>query len=361
MFYLGLIVATCYVPGYTGALLPTQWAVLSIVLPWFLWRPTTSGSMLWLGVMVLGWATLSVIWSSSPLDAAYGLWHLTVLALCFRLGTTAIDLPALFKGLALGLSVSSAVAVAQAFGYQLVDAAIDTAPGGLLFNPTVLSACIAIVLVGLFELRLYRWAPTLLPGLWLTHSRGGWFILGAGIASRVLPRWTILLGTAALTTAIILWPNSSDFDRLEIWGNALRHLTLWGNGIGSFNSFFYIMHDINGPHIMHPGFVHNDYIQLWFELGVGAIPIYAILAIALTRSDYVLGGTLLSVAILALFYFPLGCPVIAFIGCVLAGNAIASRHRYRHPVHIRRPHRLPWHPNRESLPAHTSGRVIPIG
>jgi hypothetical protein len=38
VFALGVIVSLCYIPGMTGAAIPTQYAVLSAVLPFTLWR-----------------------------------------------------------------------------------------------------------------------------------------------------------------------------------------------------------------------------------------------------------------------------------------------------------------------------------
>ena len=38
MFLLGLLLPICFIPGYTGASIPSQWVLLSLVLPAALWR-----------------------------------------------------------------------------------------------------------------------------------------------------------------------------------------------------------------------------------------------------------------------------------------------------------------------------------
>lgn len=361
MFYLGLIVSTCYVPGFTGALLPTQWALLSIILPFFLWRPVIPGPAFWLGASSFLWAIASVTWAPSILSAAFGLWHFLVWALAFRLGATNLDLPALFRGLAIGLTINSGVAVLQAFDLNPVQSQPGIAPAGLLFNPTILGAACALTIVALLELRQFRYLLGPLIGLALTESRGAWLILFVGLASRMLPRTVLALALVPLAYFITLYPANSDAVRLYIWAHALAHLSAWGNGIGSFDSYYYVIHDLlfRDPRLIHPEFVHNDYLQLWFELGIGAIPLYAILAIALGQTKFPLRATLLSAAISGLFYFPLWCPLIAFILCVLTGRAVANWHYVRRSIVSWRSHDVPWADSPRPIPNPSRSQNLP--
>jgi hypothetical protein len=332
MFYLGLIVSTCYIPGITGVSVPTQWAVLSALLPLTLWHPAPVPG---LGLAVLAFATISVLWAPSQFDAAFGLWTLGfVWLLGFRLGTADFDLRELFRGLALGLSVSSIVSVFQYFNCPLpILAPYGPYPSGLLFNSALLGACATLVILGLVQFRLYAYIPLLLPSLILAQSRGAWLALIGGFAIRwVHPLAIVGLG-ALCALAFTSFIDVSDTERLSIWGVALRELTLRGHGIGSFNSVYYTA----GDQLIHPEFVHNDYIQLWFELGVFAIPIYAALALALCQRSPVLWAF----AILGTFYFPLWCPIPAFIGCVLTGRGVHEWARARSVLHQRRPNLIP--------------------
>jgi hypothetical protein len=338
MFYLGLIIAVCYVPGYIGATIPAQWAVLSIILPFFLWRPTISGPAFWLGAAFLAWAAASLAWSPISYDAIFGLWQATIWALCFRLGATEIDLRALFHGLACGITISSTIAIAQAFGFSPVLAIPENAPPGLFYNPTVLGAAAALVAIAIFEMGDRRWLLGLAPSLYLANSRGAWLILACGLLSRIFPRWLIaipILAVAIFATAIL---GRTDTQRLMLWGEALRHWSWLGNGVGAFNSLYYVDIDpkLQIPRLVHAEFVHNDYLQLYFEFGPAAIAAYAILALALLRSAFPYRGTLLAFAILGLFYFPLWCPVLAFIGCVLTGRASRGWGQLRHLMPHRR-------------------------
>ncbi len=331
IFLLGLIVPICFVPGITGASIPTQWVLLSCLLPFGLWRSGPFGPAHWLGLSALAYAAVSIAWSVSQWDALFGLWLLGIYALAFWLGTTLTRTRDLFRGLAWGMIINSGFAIAQRLGYSPVQ--VSEGIPGLLYNPTVLSASAALVLLAMIEYRFWFLALGIAPGLLLSGSRGGLVILAIGLLVRRF-HWSILLGAGALgAIAIALAHGHSDAQRLYLWGLAYHNLTPWGNGIGSFNSVYYIAIDLlfhNPVRMVHPEFVHNDYLQLWFELGIGAIPIYLLYAIALSRKADALWPVTVAFAALSLFYFPLWCPVPAFIGCVTAGRSIATWHRDRH-------------------------------
>jgi hypothetical protein len=327
MFLFGLIAATCFIPGYTGTAIPTQWAFFSITLPFFLWRPHTSPGLQWLGPTIATAALLSLWWVPNLYDAGYGLWLLGLWALAFHLGTTNIDLLALFRGLAVGLTISSAIAIAQALGLQPV----LTAPGppaGLLFNSTLLGATTALVLIVLVCQRQWLYIPGLLPALYLSNSRGAFAILAATTVARFAP-WYITIACLCLGLGILsASPSSSDIQRLMLWGISIQGFNILGHGIGSFSSLIYYNpteHYPNAVGFIQAGFAHNDYLQLWFELGIAAIPFYITYILALRQSSHVLWPAFVAFAILGLFYFPLWCPLPSFIGCVLAGRLLTTR------------------------------------
>src|SRR5260221_7739561 len=109
MFLLGLIVSVCYIPGVTGAMVPTQWAVLSAVLPLGLWYSGAKGPEILFGTLALVFAALSILWAPNTYDAGYGLWLACIWAGCFWLGAIQTNFAGLYVGLACGLGVSSAL------------------------------------------------------------------------------------------------------------------------------------------------------------------------------------------------------------------------------------------------------------
>jgi hypothetical protein len=171
MFWLGLTVSLCYVPGVTGAYIATQWPVLSVLLPLALWRSGPVTALHWAGVLFLTYAAVR-LWSA-PLffDGVFGLWLLCIMSLSFWLGSTLDDLRGLYKGLALGVSVSSVVAVFQYFGTPLVLYGTSN-PAGLYVNSVSLGIISALLIVALVSERMWLWVPALAPGLLLSGSRG---------------------------------------------------------------------------------------------------------------------------------------------------------------------------------------------
>ena len=340
MFLLGLTAAICFIPGTVGAAVPTQWALFSIVLPLGLWRAGVLSPAHFAGLAVLAWSAISLWWVPDRWDGLYGLWIAAIWALSFWLGTTITSPTRLWQGLAAGLYVSSFIAILQHFGYNPVVQAGD-APAGLLFNSTLLGACCALVLIALWTQRQWYWMPGLLPGLYLAHSRGAYLVLLLVVVARYSWKLSLLLllvGAFFLTYWIGQTEGNSDALRLVIFGATYRATNWLGNGIGSFNSFYVIL---NGS-LLYPGRAHNDYLQLWFELGVGSIPILAMYLLNLrdTRSDH--WPIFLAFAILGLFYFPLWAPISALVGCVTAGIMFADRHQSWVLSAYRGQRGLPW-------------------
>ncbi len=326
MFWLGLIVAVCFVPGYTGAIIPTQWAVFSILLPLGLWRSGVLGPIGLLGPVVFAFAALSITWAPNPWDAGFGLWLMCLWALAMWFGTTVNDFRPLWRGLAVGLTVSSVVAIFQRCGFSPVLSVGDTGASGLLYNSVVLGASCALVLIALWTQRLWWYMPGLLPGLMLANSRGAYLVLGLTLATRFMRLRYIFLALAfaaiAFTIAIQFTSGDSDYTRLLVWGAAMRELTLFGRGIGSFSTFF-----VATPQkLLYPGWVHNDYLQLWFELGIGSLAIVALYALALTQRTSDHWPIFFAFAIFGTFSFPLWTPISAFMGCVVAGAMLRDRY-----------------------------------
>jgi len=327
MLYLGLLLPISYLAGFTGTAILTQWVVLSVILPWALFRKGPFTFYHGLGLVFLVYSCASLLWVPNVNDSVLGVWHLLICALAFWLGTTAPSLTQLWRGLALGLSISSLIAVAQYFGFESVYRNIGPVPGysGLLFNSTVSGAATALVILALFCERLWLYIPLLLPGLYLSHSRGAYLILAVGLLAKYIHWTTALLIIAVCGLLAIYFVDSSNALRLQIWSVAYAKLTPWGWGVGSFYDIWYQSKDAV---LIHPEFVHNDYLQLAFEFGWGAIPSYIILAAGLTRTQSVAWPIAIGFATSMAFYFPLHCPLIAFIGCLTTGHLLREPNEF---------------------------------
>lgn len=345
MFLLGLIVAICFVPGYTGATIPTQWAVLSIALPLSLWRRGESTSLHKLGLVFVAYALILTLRSPNHYTAVLGVWYVLIWALSFRLGSCLFDLNALWHGLASGVSISCIVAIFQALGYHPVLTAPEQI-AGLYFNSTVLGAVCALMLVACIVRRIYLFIPFLATGLLLSHSRGAILVTVVGLASRIhwLLSLTLALGVFA---ALPFLNNPSDLQRLEIWGEAIRHLSILGWGPDSFNDLYALLprRPWMTLSLYHLEYVHNDYLQLTFEFGIAAIIPITLLALALSRPAIPDSAVVWSFATLGLFYFPLYTPLTAFIGCMAVGHLLRDYDPLRHLGDRQRYDILPRCPN----------------
>lgn len=356
MFWLGLLLIVCFVPGYTGASVPTQWALLSAFLPACLWyrSQATTGHRLFLLWII--YALVSLTWILNFYSAVWGLWLLFIWALDYHLGTIITDLRGLWKGLAMGLSVSTAVAVAQALDYVPVETADPFRYPGLLFNTALAGVVLGLVIVALVVERLWWYIPPLAIGLVLSGSRGGLVVAALGICagySRLLA-FTALIGGSL---AFIIHLDPSDAQRLQIWGVTLNALVPFGHGIGSFGDLYYGY--AAKMALIRPEYVHNDSLQLVYEFGIFAlIPIGTFsLALVVSGRNFPI---LFAWCAASLFFFPLYTPITAFIGCVLAGASIRDWDVVRRDRASRRPSFLSRFIDEEPGTDFARGQTLPV-
>lgn len=336
MIWLGLLLPNVFIVGVTGASVPTQWAFLSLALPLALWqKKIPPGFLPGLGLCFLAFSALSLTWAPQRMDSAYGLWCVALWGLSFLLGYASDSQRQLWQGLSLGLTVSTIIAILQVLGYTPV-MSLNANISGLLFNRTVLGAACGLVILACVEERLWWYIPAPALALALSNSRGGFAIVAFGIAMRF--HW--LLGTALLASALLAIyffdTGTSDAERLQIWGVALQGITLRGWATGSFSTIYYLL---PSGRLVHPEFVHNDYLQLAFEFGAMAlVPISFLFSALYWRPT----ATLWGFALLMGFYFPLYAPVSAFIGCFIVGHALRGFSLHGAIVRHCRPDIVPW-------------------
>ena len=324
MFWLGLVLPVCFWAGYTGANIPTQWIVLSAVLACGLWLRAQVTAAHWFIAIFVLYAVLSIIWSAGQKDSVEGVWKIIICAEAFWLGSAAPSLRRLWIGLAIGLLLSWPIILAQIGGQSPVYFSPSPNPlavPGLLFNTTVLGATAALVIVGLIESDLWALSGALMPLLWIAHSKGAWVALAAALICKYI-HWALsaaLVLTAGV--AFFLTYGTSDLERIEIWHAAYQGLTIFGRGASSFGNVM-LAHP---TYFLKPEFVHNDSLQLLFEYGVGAIPLFLAVGWTLTRHRAENWPVFICFIVLGIFWFPLFSPIPAFIGCIVAGNLARRR------------------------------------
>lgn len=218
---------------------------------------------------------------------------------------------------------SSILAVGQAFGYHpLLQWQPEQSPG-LFFNPVHAGQTLALIIL-LCVIHNLRWfIPFLAPGLYLAHSRGAWLALALGLLANWFrrPLWLLVL-VLALGVAFSLHPNPSDLQRLDIWKAAYLHLTFWGNGWDSFWNLYM------GPRsaVVHPEYVHNDYLQTVFEFGVWSLIPFAILAWAASKTSAPDWPILIAFLLMACFSMPMHMPLTLVIGAIALATTLRGNH-----------------------------------
>src|ERR1051326_7560204 len=160
-FAIGLALTVAYVPGWGGAATTPRWDIGAAMALALLLGP--AGRMThahWLGLALAGWLILSLAWSSSPLDGAGQAVMLLVIAVAFAWGATLGDIRPFVAGAAIGLAISSVIAVAQWLGWHGIETATIT-PAGLFYSHNRFGEVAAVVFAAAVGLRMW-WA---LPGL----------------------------------------------------------------------------------------------------------------------------------------------------------------------------------------------------
>lgn len=342
MFLFGAIVSLCYIPGVSGAYIATQWPVLSILLPACLYARMAPMTLWhWVGLAFVTYAIVRLFSAPVPIfsDSVYGLWLVCVMACSFWFGSTLGSLRNLYAGLAFGVSISSAVAIFQDFGYSFVPY-VSERPAGLYVNGVVAGMVAAMVIVALISERMWLWVPALLPGLVLAGSRGAWLALAIGLLGAYVRRvWVFgLIGVAGLVFLFLVQPQSSDETRTLIWNDTLHFLTPWGWGAGSFFSWLIPYRNL----LIHPEYAHNDALQLVFEYGIAAALPISIFAFAASQTQHREWPVIVVFVTAGCYAMPLYAPVTSFLACVVAGRIARAWHLDGRNGNRSRQHSLPF-------------------
>lgn len=347
MILLGFLVTGLFWPGLAGAATTPRWALLSLAIPLLLpnqIRFTTAHALL---TCFVGWAWVSFLWSPLPLDASLALWYLILFAGAFCIGAEQESLRKLFIGAAIGLSLSSAAAIAQVF-YGWRGVAQYAIPGGLFINPIMLGEISALVILGLVANRLWFLIPLVAPAMILSNARGAWLGLIVGLVvwtrSKTLAA-LLVIGILAAPVLVIHqnWRVDSITERFAIWADTYDGLTVLGKGIGSFYGQYPDVATRTDTLKARPNHAHNDVLEIAFELGVpGTAVALALLCVVLChrgRRDHMV---LVGFVVMGLFGFPLHNPATAFIAAMVAGHVAAAGALFRDHVDWCRGHVRRW-------------------
>lgn len=198
---------------------------------------------------------------------------------------------------------------------------------GLAGNQNYFGYALALGLAAAIAYDMLWFVPVAAVGLWFALSR--WALVVAAVAAvvglwRRYPMLSILLVAAYLLIAISYPREGSLFQRLGIWQDTLNQLTLWGHGYGSFlqNYAAWPVHrNLTGLVAPH---AYNDYLELVFELGIGAV--FAVFAVILALRYSGPDRLICAIFILSgLSYFPLYIPILGHLFVMSLGHHTRQR------------------------------------
>lgn len=364
---LGFLLAAIYLPGISGAAVASKWAVLAVGLPLLIKLPTRFTVAHAFGLAFLGWLALSLLWTPNRYDGVSELIRFVILAQAFLLGEQA-DIGRIFRGMAYGLCVSSAVLLLQLFWPDIVQH--QTTHAGLYINSGTLAEISSAILVGvivsgmrggveghagqsLFKLdaprhsmrgigspriagvesspRIWFLMAGLLPCVVLPQSRGAWLGLVAAVMLWLWSKSRVsALVLVALTVICITYSFSIGFhissveQRLGMWGDTVRGLTWLGHGVGSYWTDYAYLNTTMDTFIERPEHAHNDWLEIVFELGAVGVVWIAAVGWLLIRSNSPARFVLACLAAESLVGFPLYNPATGFVAALCLGHLVRN-------------------------------------
>ena len=333
MFWLGLLLPISYIPQYTGMTVLTGWPILSAFLPFFFLRRVELTHAHWLGLVFLAYATLSLLWAEVKPQGVWDLWLLYCLAGCFMLGASGRDLRPLYKGLALGIGVSTILCIPQFFGWQGIYVLNSARPAGLFVNPDMLAESAVLVSVALLSVGVFWPLVLTIPPILFIESRTAWVAVAAvaivyfwDIYRSKFVTMVMVLGLIAALAGIYA-VKRADGDvglRIAMWQDTISGLTFFGHGPGSFHSLYPEFASRTDTMALRPESAHNDFLELIFEFGLGTLPLFALFfwgGLGTSPSRYPLAAF----SVIAFFSFPIRIPTEGIIGMVALGACCSDR------------------------------------
>jgi hypothetical protein len=327
---LSFLAAALYWPGTISPSETPRFALLALIP--FLLRGFQVTAAHAAGLLFIAWAVASLFWTPAPLDAINALLVLFILGCCFCLGSQIENMRPVYIGAALGLSLSSVIAIAQWLGYHPLPKM--TAISGLFVNGNFMAEAAALIVVALVAERIWWAVPMVLPALVLPLARGAMLACAVSLLLNFRHRrefWIVLAAVPLVAAAYIAAKGvdlSSVNDRFGIWQATLANVPMFGHGLGSFR-FLFPSIDIRILASSSPEFTHNEFLFVAFELGVVGLALF--LAFCLTLAGPLDTARLVLIALFVemCLEFPTHLPTTGFVGLVAAGHAVRNRYVLR--------------------------------
>lgn len=329
-FLLGLGLATAYWPGFLSAATAPRWCLLALAAPLLLWQvPSLSFSGLTFPLTAfLSYALLSLWWTPVPIIGLWPIAHFAIFAALIIYAAQA-DTDGLLIGFAIGIALQAPLVIAQAHGFDLIGQSVP--PAGLFYNRNFLAEAAVPVLIWLCyrpNLAARMIAVGVAIDACLSFDRaaavgaavGLWFVLGR--RSRIVLA-TLAFAVIAELTLISAWGEQSIAGRLLIWGAIISHMSWFGAGASASTVMLYPL--------AHA--VHSDPLQLLYELGLGAIPLFWVIGNAF-QSDGPERPALACLVAESMFSLPFQLPATIFLAALLIGRLHARRECLRPLGHL---------------------------
>jgi len=260
-----------------------------------------------LGVAATIYAATSLFWSSG--DLAVNAAQISVLAGAFFLGVWMRNI----KEVWVYYETFVCLCFAVSFGYWLLYDSNE------LLNPNILGCALALGLAAAIGYRHWVFLAVVPVGLWFCASRAAW----AGAAAAVFvgfwhtyraTGWCLaLLSILGATLAPKISASESLWHRLGVWQDTLNNLSFWGAGWGAWADAYHGFALHRNMTLMFPPHAYNDILELLFDLGIGSVLIWALVAVSLEGRDRTDRLVLIVFFVLSLTYFPL-----TFVGPMVA-------------------------------------------
>lgn len=353
---MGLALCTAFWPGIAGMSVTPKWAAASVLVPMTLlyasfkgiaW-PRAADIALVLTILFMSYAILSLRWTLNVPSGMNTLWYMILVLGAVTVGALAADLRSLFLGAGVGLLASSAIIASEFFGvdffYNMGFGPWAQPKSGLFFSPNMLAEAAVVISVGL--LMSGHWIMGLLSlfPVVVVHNRGSVLALAA-----VLVVWTwqrskliaigMMVGIAVIAAGLVHggYKAESMTQRVALWTETAGALTWSGHGPGSFHYEFPRAAKMFDTFRERPDQPHNDALELLFEYGVGALPLFVLAALALFwGTNEAARLVLIAFLVEGLSEFPLRLPTTSIIAAACIGALVAHRRDLRWPEFARR-------------------------
>jgi hypothetical protein len=195
-----------------------------------------------------------------------------------------------------------------------------------VLNHNYAAAAIVMALAIAITYDWYLFIPFAAVGLYFAQSRGALFaaaaVLFVGLFRR-FPATAFICAALAIVAIATQHVGSSLWQRAGIWQDTLNHLSVFGSGIGSFQAEYTLWPRHTNMTLLTASHAYNDFLELAFELGIGVIPLWFMIAFCLENQGPKL--PILAFGILSLTYFPLFIPVVVQAFAFSLGHLTRNR------------------------------------